>query len=54
MRWYLSIRVIKNKVVKKLYFMHNTYIKKITKRFQLNNPIYLATFLLITKFRKNK
>ncbi|TEY22196.1 hypothetical protein BOTCAL_1602g00020 [Botryotinia calthae] len=35
-KWFLGIRILRNKPAKKLWLAHDTYIEKIAKKFKLN------------------
>jgi hypothetical protein len=36
-KWFLKVRVIKNQAAKKIWLVHNIYIKKISKKFALDS-----------------
>jgi hypothetical protein len=42
MKWFLGIRIIRNKEARKISFLHDAYIKKITAKFQINDNSYIA------------
>jgi hypothetical protein len=41
-KWFLSIRVIRNKEARKVFLLHDAYIKKIAIKFQVNDNSYIA------------
>jgi hypothetical protein len=41
-KWFLSIRVIRNKKARKIFLLHDAYIKKIAAKFQVNDNSYIA------------
>jgi hypothetical protein len=41
-KWFLGIRIIRNKEARKIFFLYNAYIKKIAAKFQVNNNLYIA------------
>jgi hypothetical protein len=41
-KWFLSIRVIRDKKARKVFLLHDAYIKKIAAKFQINNNSYIA------------
>ena len=54
LKQFLEVRVIKDKAIKKIYLIYNTYIKKIAKKFHLINKKCFYTLLLILKLWKYK
>src|SRR6266536_2711653 len=52
--WFLGIRVVKNRIAKKVYFVYNLYIDKIVKRFDLVNETirFPSILILATRFKK--
>jgi hypothetical protein len=36
-KWFLGIRIIRNKKARKVFFLHDVYIKKIAAKFQIND-----------------
>jgi hypothetical protein len=42
MKWFLSIRIIRNKKARKVFFLHDAYIKKIAAKFQVNDNSHIA------------
>jgi len=53
-KWFLKVRVIRDRAAKKLWLVYDTYIEKITKRFGLLNRKCLNTPLLFFKLKKNE
>jgi hypothetical protein len=53
-KWFLGIRVIRNKETRKVFFLHDAYIKKIAIKFQINDNLYIAFtsmfIILLSKF----
>jgi hypothetical protein len=47
-KWFLSIRIIRNKKARKVFFLHDAYIKKIAVKFQINNNSYIAFISIFT------
>jgi hypothetical protein len=41
-KWFLGIRIIRNKKARKIFFLHDAYIKKIAAKLQINNNLYIA------------
>jgi hypothetical protein len=41
-KWFLSIRIIRNKEARKIFLLHDAYIKKIAAKFQINDNLYIA------------
>jgi hypothetical protein len=41
-KWFLSIRIIRNKKARKIFLLHDAYIKKIAAKFQINDNSYIA------------
>jgi hypothetical protein len=41
-KWFLSIRVIRDKEARKIFLLHDIYIKKIAAKFQVNDNLYIA------------
>jgi hypothetical protein len=41
-KWFLSIRVIRDKEARKIFLLHDAYIKKIAAKFQINDNLYIA------------
>jgi hypothetical protein len=41
-KWFLGIRIIRDKKARKISFLHDAYIKKIAAKFQVNNNSYIA------------
>jgi hypothetical protein len=41
-KWFLSIRIIRNKKARKVFLLRDAYIKKIAAKFQINNNLYIA------------
>ena len=52
-KWFLSIKVIRDRAAKKLYLLYNTYIKKIAKKFGLSKAKCLSTPLPSIKLKKH-
>jgi hypothetical protein len=50
--WFLGVRVIRDRAAKKLWLVHDTYIKKIAKKFQLIDGRCPSTPLPILELRK--
>jgi hypothetical protein len=53
-KWFLGVRVVRDRATKKLWLVHDTYIEKITRRFGLLNGKCPSTPLLGYKLEKNK
>jgi hypothetical protein len=53
-KWFLGVRVVRDRAAKKLWLVHDTYIEKITRRFGLFNRKCLSTLLPGYKLEKNK
>jgi hypothetical protein len=41
-KWFLSIRIIRDKKARKVSLLHNAYIKKIAAKFQVNDNSHIA------------
>jgi hypothetical protein len=41
-KWFLGIRIIRNKEARKVSLLHDAYIKKIAAKFQINDNSYIA------------
>jgi hypothetical protein len=41
-KWFLSIRIIRDKKARKISLLHDAYIKKIAAKFQINDNSYIA------------
>jgi hypothetical protein len=41
-KWFLSIRIIRDKAACKVFLLHDAYIKKIAAKFQINDNSYIA------------
>jgi hypothetical protein len=41
-KWFLGIRIIRNKEARKVFLLHDAYIKKIAVKFQINDNLYIA------------
>jgi hypothetical protein len=41
-KWFLGIRVIRDKEARKIFLLHDAYIKKIAAKFQINDNSYIA------------
>jgi hypothetical protein len=41
-KWFLSIRIIRDKEARKIFLLHDAYIKKIAAKFQINNNLHIA------------
>jgi hypothetical protein len=41
-KWFLGIRVIRDKKARKIFLLHDAYIKKIAAKFQINDNLYIA------------
>jgi hypothetical protein len=41
-KWFLSIRIIRDRKARKVFFLHDAYIKKIAAKFQINNNSHIA------------
>jgi hypothetical protein len=54
MAWFLRVRVIRDRAAWKIWLVYNTYIKKITKRFELLDRKYPSTPLPSIEFKKYK
>ena len=50
--WFLGIRVIRDRKAKKLWLVHNTYIKKIAKKFRVVDRKCPSTLLPGINLRK--
>ena len=53
-KWFLGVRVVRDRAARKLWLVHNTYIKKIARRFDLLNRKCSSIPLLGYKLKKNK
>jgi hypothetical protein len=51
-KWFLGVRVIRDRVIKKLWLAHDIYIEKMAIKFQLINGKCLSTPLLIIELMK--
>jgi hypothetical protein len=49
-KWFLGIRIIRNKEVRKIFLLHDAYIKKIAAKFQINDNLYIAFIFMFTIF----
>jgi hypothetical protein len=49
-KWFLGIRVIRNKKARKVFLLHDAYIKKIAAKFQINDNLYIAFTFIFTIF----
>jgi hypothetical protein len=49
-KWFLSIRIIRNKKARKVFLLHDAHIKKIAAKFQINNNSYIAFIFIFTIF----
>jgi hypothetical protein len=47
-KWFLGIRIIRDKKARKISFLHNAYIKKIAAKFQINDNLYIAFIFMFT------
>jgi hypothetical protein len=47
-KWFLGIRIIRNKETRKIFLLHDAYIKKIAAKFQINNNSYIAFISIST------
>jgi hypothetical protein len=52
-KWFLGVRVVRDRAAKKIWLAYNTYIKKITKRFNLINRKCPSTPLLFYELKRN-
>jgi hypothetical protein len=41
-KWFLGIRIIRNKKARKIFLLYDAYIKKIAAKFQINDNSYIA------------
>jgi hypothetical protein len=41
-KWFLGIRIIRDKKTRKIFLLHDAYIKKIAAKFQINNNSHIA------------
>jgi hypothetical protein len=41
-KWFLGIRVIRDKKARKVFLLHDAYIKKIAVKFQVNDNLYIV------------
>jgi hypothetical protein len=41
-KWFLGIRIIRNKEARKIFLLHDAYIKKIAAKFQINDNLHIA------------
>jgi hypothetical protein len=53
-KWFLGVRVVRDRATRKLWLVYNTYIEKIARRFDLLNGKCPSTPLLGYKLEKNK
>jgi hypothetical protein len=49
-KWFLGIRIIRNKETRKIFLLHDAYIKKIAAKFQINNNSHIAFISIFTIF----
>jgi hypothetical protein len=49
-KWFLGIRIIRNKKARKVFFLHDAYIKKIAAKFQINDNLHIAFIPIFTIF----
>jgi hypothetical protein len=47
-KWLLSIQIIQNKKARKIFLLHDAYIKKIAAKFQINDNLYIAFISIFT------
>jgi hypothetical protein len=47
-KWFLSIRIIRNKKARKVFLLHDAYIKKIAAKFQINDNSHIAFTSMFT------
>jgi hypothetical protein len=53
-KWFLGIRVIRDKKARKVFLLHDAYIKKIVAKFQVNNNSHIVfTFMFIIPLSKS-
>jgi hypothetical protein len=53
-KWFLGIRVIRDKKAHKVFLLHDAYIKKIVIKFQINDNLYIAfIFMFIIPLLKS-
>jgi hypothetical protein len=53
-KWFLGVRVVRDRAARKLWLVHDTYIEKIARRFGLLNGKCPSTPLPGYKLEKNK
>jgi len=53
-KWFLGVRVIRDRAIRKLWLVHDTYIEKITKRFGLFDGKCPSIPLLFFELKKNE
>jgi hypothetical protein len=49
-KWFLGIRIIRNKEARKIFLLHDAYIKKIAAKFQINDNSYITFISIFTIF----
>jgi hypothetical protein len=49
-KWFLSIRIIRNKKARKIFLLHDAYIKKIAAKFQINDNSHIVFTPIFTIF----
>jgi hypothetical protein len=47
-KWFLGIRIIRDKEARKVFLLHDAYIKKIAAKFQINDNSYIAFIPMFT------
>jgi hypothetical protein len=47
-KWFLSIRIIRNKKARKVFLLHDAYIKKIATKFQINDNSHIVFISMFT------
>jgi hypothetical protein len=47
-KWFLGIRIIRDKKARKIFLLHDAYIKKIAAKFQINDNSHIAFILMFT------